>query len=304
MDDIIILYENEYLGTHTGLEKTLLKTLEKSENRGYHNIQIFLGSNLTAKRRKVEEKDIKDCNKFLKKCNINVFTHLPYVYNLAGSVKEKCYCWEDNTTINDYTTTCLESINYELQVLDKLNCNHKGCVLHIGSVGKLDKQKGLLKVAESINKLELNKLTNGSKLILETMVGAGGVLGTSFKELKIVYDNIIEKDKIGICIDTCHIFAEGNYELSKIEMINAMFKDFEDIFGMDKLSLIHLNDSKCECKSKKDRHEKIGFGCIFKEKEVAYYMLKKINDLKIPSVCETVEEDYDNIQILYQICKK
>ena len=190
----ITFYDNEFIGTHTGLEKTLYDTLKKSINRGYYNIQIFLGSSYTPKRRFVEKSDIEASNKLLNHYNINVFTHLPYVYNLAGSVKSNCLCWENNQEVNNYTNECIKSIQYELEVLDKLNCRVKGCVLHIGSVGKLSTDDGLKKVAESINKINFSGIKSNSKLILETMVGRGGVLGKTFYELKKVYD-MIENDK-------------------------------------------------------------------------------------------------------------
>ena len=307
----IIFYEHEYLGSHTGILKTLEDTVKQSIKNGYYNIQIFLGSSYSLKRRNISHDDIEKTNKLLKYNNINIFTHIPYVYNLAGSVKENCFCWnqtkigENNDVIrgqvpveqkvDNYVLECLKSIEYELEIIDKLDCKVKGCVIHIGSSGKLSSIEGLKRVAESINKINFNNIKS-CKLLLETMVGRGGVLGRTFDELKQVYDLIENKDRIGFCIDTCHVFSEGLYDLRKKDEIDKMFNDFDKVFGINKLELIHLNDSKTQFNSKQDRHERIGRGEIFKNIKSLQYLLKKINDYKISSVLETVEEDYDIIQ--------
>jgi deoxyribonuclease-4 len=133
------------------------------------------------------------------------------------------------------------------------------------------------------------------------MVGRGGVLGKSFQELRKVYDLINEKDRIGFCIDTCHVFAEGLYDLRQIKEIDRMFEDFDKIIGLDKLVLIHFNDSETEFCSKQDRHARIGFGEIFRDIKVAQYFMKKLEELKINSVLETEEDDYINVQMAYGI---
>jgi deoxyribonuclease-4 len=300
MNQTILFCDNEYLGTHTGIQKTLKETVERSIQKGFYNIQIFLGSSYTAKRRIVESKDINKTNKILKHYKLNVFTHLPYIYNLAGSVKHNCYCWDENKEVDGFVSTCLKSIEQELKTIDRLECESSGCVLHIGSVGKNDSNKGLEKVAESINKINFKEIKK-TKLILETMVGRGGVLGKSFQELRKVYDLINEKDRIGFCIDTCHVFAEGLYDLRQIKEIDRMFEDFDKIIGLDKLVLIHFNDSETEFCSKQDRHARIGFGEIFRDIKVAQYFMKKLEELKINSVLETEEDDYINVQMAYGI---
>ena len=111
--------ENELLGTHTSIEKTLFDTVVKSYKKGYYNIQIFLGSSYSPTRRIVSEEDIKKSNDFLKTHPINIFTHLPYVYNLASSVKKNTYVWDKDEEVNEYTEKCLKSIEYELNVISK-----------------------------------------------------------------------------------------------------------------------------------------------------------------------------------------
>lgn len=289
-------YENEYLGTHTGIEKTLCDTLVTSYKRGYYNIQIFMGSAYSVERRKVSDTDIQKCNELLSKYPIGIYTHLPYIYNLAASVKHNTYLWEGHDEIDEYAIKCLRSIEYELCILSQLHTDCKGCVLHIGSVGKLDVRKGLDKVIESINKIQFPR---DSYLLLETMVGRGGVLGTDYEQLRYIYDrvNVHNQPHIGFCIDTCHVFAEGLYHLQTVENIDLLFSDFDKTIGLDKLKLVHFNDSKVRCGEKKDLHMNINKGCIWNSVTSKYFceVLKKY---KIPSVLETTVEDYAVIQEL------
>ena len=292
----LFFYDHEYLGSHTGIKKTLEETIKESCKKCYYTIQIFLGSPYNLKRKDITKDDIIKSNNLLNQSNLNIFTHLPYIHNLAGSVKNNCLHWTGDHS-DTYILESLKSIEDEILFLDKLNCPRKGAVLHIGSSGKFDSNQGIEKVAISINKIKFNSHEkNPSKLILETMVGRGGVLGKTFYELKKVYDLVECKERIGFCIDTCHVFSEGLYDLRKKEEIDKMFNDFDAVIGLDKLSLIHLNDSKTEFNSKQDKHERIGSGEIFKNVKCLQYMLKKINDYKISTVLETVEEDYDVIQ--------
>jgi len=289
------IYTLSVNGTHTSILKTFYETVKTSNNKGYYNIQVFLGSPYNLTRKSFSEDDIKQTKQYLDRQYLTVFTHLPYVINLAGSVKLNNYCWNGDKTIDDYVTECIKTIEYECDLLGKIQPKHKGgCVLHIGSIGKLkDIEKGLRCVAQSINKINFTK--NSCKLILETMVGRGGVLGTSFEDLYKIY-NMLNEDKkefIGICIDTCHIFAEGLYKLDGKEDIDKMFNDFQKYFKLDKLSLFHLNDSICEHNSKQDRHSTLMKGCIWKDKvEGLKYFINRCKELNIPMVLETEESDY------------
>ena len=113
---------------------------------------------------------------------------------------------------------------------------------------------------------------------------------------------MIENDKkkyIGFCIDTCHIFSEGLYDLRRKEQILKMYEDFNQVIGLDKLTLIHLNDSKTEFSSKADKHARIGEGEIWGDINVFKYFLSKMKEYGISSVLETVEDDYKVVQNVF-----
>jgi deoxyribonuclease IV len=290
-------YRRENAGSSVSFEKTFLKTLKNSLEKGMYSIQFFLGSYISMNRSKITDDDFKDSNNLLKRYKINVFTHLPYVLNLcgkAGKLENEC-----KEALN-HTENSVNSIIYELDVISKLikDTNNKGgCVLHIGSIGTNKNRKGALDIViQNVNKI-LYKIEKGnSKLILETMVGRGGVIGNTFEELFYIYSQIENKDRVGICIDTCHIHAEGLYRLDTIENIDKLFNDFLELFPIDKLSLIHLNDSCFEFNCGKDRHQSLLNGHIWKQKTL-YYFIDRLEILNIPYVLETTEDDYLLLQL-------
>ena len=96
-------------------------------------------------------------------------------------------------------------------------------------------------------------------ILLETMSGKGTELGYKFEQIKYIIDNVTKKDRLGVCLDTCHIYSAG-YDI--VNELEAVIKDFDDIIGLDLLKVIHLNDTKHEFNSRKDRHANIGKGYI------------------------------------------
>lgn len=291
MNQSLFFSNEQSLGCHVSLKTTLLESLKNCCELGVYNPQFFFGSPYSATRRKFKQDDIEESNIFLKHSGLNVFTHLPYIYNLAGSVSNKklAYtgCKETDSLISSY----IKSIEEECNCVGNINCCKKGCVLHMGSVGKGgDWEEGCKTIAKSIN--NINFVSDSAPLLLETMVGKGGVLGKNYDELALVYSLVEDKDKIGFCLDTCHIFSEGNYDLGTINGIDKCFEDFDRILGLNKLSLVHLNDSCCEINSKADRHQSIGEGYVWKDKIESFrYFIKRCKQLNVPFVLETSLDD-------------
>lgn len=277
-----LLYD---IGAHTSFNGKIYETLFESVKYGMYATQFFMGNPQTTKRSKISEEDIKRCQKIIDRFPIYVFSHFPYISNLAGSVDS--LAWNGNIQQDIKTSAVIESLEYELSVLS--NFKNNGVVIHPGNYK--DREKGLKTIAKSINKINFS---NNSKLILENAAGQGVSLATTFTEIKYIIDNIEEEKKkhIGVCIDTCHLFSYGDYNLSKVEEVDRMFKDFEKIIGLNYLSLIHLNDSETPLKSKKDRHASIGDGHIWgKDKSSLNYLLDKTKYLNVPLILETTVAD-------------
>jgi len=284
MDEHIFISDSN-LGAHVQFSGTIYESLYYGIQKGCYSIQIFLGNPISLKRCVINEKDIINTKKLLKRFPTNIFTHFPFIANLSGTSKGSL-AWESDEKINNIILNCLNSIEYELDIMSKIGC---GVVIHPGSFP--DRKKGLLAISKSINKINFK---NNYKLILENADGQGNNLGTTFEELKYIYDNIDEnkKEYIGFCIDTCHIFAYGQYDISKLDNMKRMFNEFENIFGLKKLSLIHLNDSICNLGSKKDRHECLKNGLIWKENcESLLYLIDFCKSNNIPIILETHVND-------------
>lgn len=275
------------VGAHTDFNGFIYKTLEKSLSHGMYCTQFFMGNPKSCKRTIISDDDIDKSKKILEKFPIRVFSHFPYIANLCGSVKN--LAWQDNQeSKNDdiKLRVVLDSLEYELEILSRLN---GGVVIHPGTYP--DRKEGLATISKSINKINFSE---NSKLLLENSAGQGSSLATTFEEIKYIIDGIdIDKRKnIGVCIDTCHIYAYGTYDLSKKSEVDKMFCDFDKIIGKEYLTLIHLNDSICEKGSRKDRHACIAQGEIWKKDDSSlFYLLEQASDREIPCVLETEISD-------------
>lgn len=282
------------LGSHISYGGSLESMLESAWMCRANSVQFFMGAPLQVKRAKPTVEDIEYFNKNCK--GVNTFTHLPYLFNISGSVKHKANAWSGSPQVDHIVTAYLNGIQQELDVLHMLQTPRKGSVLHIGSTA-VSAESGLEAVAKSINKL---KLYPDTPLILETMVGRGGVLGKSYQELASVLKMVNQPECIKICIDTCHVFAEGNYNLSQLHDCEKMIIDFTSVFdSVDKLALFHVNDSKAGFGTHKDLHEYIAQGEIWKNDLSTFrWLIDWGVSHSVPLVLETDSSDIKNVNKL------
>ena len=281
------------LGSHIKFENSSIsQTLQSAYKYDCKSFQFFLGSNLSTKRSVLKDSDIQQFNKLNDMYKINCFSHLPYVHNLCGSIKHNQLAWQETETY-DKIFENIHSIQTELEQISKLNALHKGCVLHIGSCpSKYLRNDALISATKSINQI---KIPSNTYLLLETMVGRGGVIGSSFNELEQIIKNCSNAENIKICIDTCHVYANGNYNLSETLEVDRMFDEFQLLFDINKLGLIHLNDSKVEFNAKQDKHACIGQGKIWSNSDESYkHLMRRCSEMNLPVVLETDIEDLLN----------
>lgn len=232
-------------GAHVSTAGGVDKAAERAHKQGCEVMQIFVQSPQTFKTSKTTPKEVDNFLLSLKKCRIaRVYVHAPYLINLASP----------NNKIR-YGSIGLIRKNLE-------RASQFGCVslmTHIGSYGDGNKKKGLEVVIQSLRKI-LDGYTGSCQLLLELSAGSGGIIGSQFEEIKTILTTI-RSYPLGVCLDTAHIFASG-YPLDGKININQTLKTFEEIIGLSKLSVIHLNDSLTPFGSKKDRHADIGGGTI------------------------------------------
>lgn len=268
------------IGTHIPFVKTLSKTLQCAISSGMYSFQFFLGSPRSFSRTKLSGDDINTSKSVMDKYPMNIFTHAPYVYNIANNTKDN--------------TDCILSLENELKQVSSFG--GKGVVLHPGS--NVNKRKGITEISKNISKIEFK---DNYKLILENMAGQGNMIGSYLEDLRDI-KNQVDEDKrqfIGFCIDTAHIWGMGLYNLSEEKEIDKMFDDITSILGIENISLFHVNDSKAKFGSKLDRHILLCDGEIWgKGKgDALRYLFNKIKSYNIPIILET--DPSDIVKFLY-----
>jgi len=283
-------------GAHISFNGEILNSIKIAIDRGMTAVQIFLGNPKSIKRTTISDEDIACCNELIDRFPICVYSHFPYIANLAGSKNR--LAWSGDSYQDEKTQKIIKSLEYELQVLSRLNTD-TGVVIHPGN--HVNKNDGLKTISNTINMIEF---PGNSMLLLENCAGAGTGLATTFKEIKTIIDEIdLEKrDYVGVCVDTAHIYGVGEYDLSKAEEVERMFIEFDLIIGLDKFKLLHLNDSKVPLKSRKDRHAMLGTGYIWGDDFTSLiYLLQKCKELNIPLILETHSMDMFVLYELYEI---
>ncbi|WP_182185907.1 deoxyribonuclease IV [Pectinatus frisingensis] len=193
--------------------------------------------------KKIDEEDITKFNAFCRENNIiKLVAHAPYTLN-ACSGRENIRQFAKETMADD-----LKRMEY---VPDNYYNFHPGS--HVGQ----GVQIGIRQIAECLNVILLPE--QRTTVLLETMAGKGTEIGRSFEEIRAIIDKVLLQDKIGVCLDTCHVF-DGGYDI--VNDLDGVVQQFDNIIGLHRLKAIHLNDSKNSMGSHKDRHEKIGAGNI------------------------------------------
>lgn len=232
--------------------------------------------------------DLDDLNNFIKLSEENNFSyivaHAPYTLNAASSTPY----------IREFA---IKVFNEDLDILEKLPKVYYN--FHPGSHVGQGEEVGIKLIIDALN--QVLRPEQKTMVLLETMAGKGSEIGYSFSQIKSIIDGVNLKDKIGVCLDTCHVFDAG-YDLNNF--LDEVLNEFDSIIGLDHLKAIHLNDSKNTLGSRKDRHEKIGQGNLTLstfEKIINHPLLKEL-----PFILETpndLDGYKDEISLLKGMCK-
>ena len=235
------------IGRHLSISNGIDKAVEYTPEINANSLQIFTKSPRSWKNKTLSENEIENTKSNLKKYNIKGFVvHSSYLVNLA-TPKEDLYNKSLNEIINDY------------RLANKLSADY--FVFHPGNYVSSTKDEGIKRIIDGINKI-INEVKNPTtKLLIENTAGAGTEIGSTISELAQILDGLNSLKNIGICLDLCHLFAAG-YNINTKKGIDDLIKEVDNMIGLEKLNLIHLNDSKFEINTNKDRHEHIGKGKI------------------------------------------
>lgn len=273
--------DNLIIGSHVSFKKDtqIIGSIEEALKYNANTFMFYTGAPQNTARSPINVDLIEQGKKLMQENNIdinNVIVHAPYIINLA------------NTNNLDFSISFLkqEIERVELLGITKL-------VLHPGSHVGEGIEKGLENIIFCLNHV-INENTK-CNICLETMAGKGSELGTNFNQIKTIIDGVIYNDKIKVCLDTCHINDAG-YDLNNIDEI---IQQFDKIIGLDKLAVIHINDSKNEINAHKDRHENFGLGTIGFDNLIKIIYNPKLKN--VPKILETpyVSKDDNTKERLY-----
>ena len=262
--------EKLIIGSHVSFNKEegLLGSVKEALNYDSNTFMFYTGAPQNTIRAKIDEKTTKEGQKLMLDKNIDindVIIHAPYIVNLANNKDENKF---------DF------SINFLKQELKRAEIlGIKKVVLHPGSHVGLGKEEGLKNIINALN-IILDK-KEGPIICLETMAGKGTELGKTFEEIKTIIDGVKNKERLLVCLDTCHLNDAG-YDLNDLD---RLLDNFDKIIGLNKIGCIHINDSKNEKGAHKDRHENIGFGTIGFEKKIKIIYNEKLKE--VPKILET-----------------
>ena len=173
---------------------------------------------------------------------------------------------------------------HHIFLTEELNrCNQLGIkyiVLHPGSHVGVGVEEGINNISDGLNKVFMNNHSE-CMILLETMAGKGTEIGRNFEELKQIIDNVENSERLGVCLDTCHLNDSG-YNITDFDQV---LEEFDQIIGIDKIKCIHINDSKNDLGAQKDRHENIGYGTIGFDNLLSVIYNTKLEN--IPKILET-----------------
>ena len=222
------------------------------------------------KAKEIDEKDVEKFLIFAKKHEFGkIVAHAPYTMNLCAA-KEDVRSFSKEMLLDDLKRMEYTPYNY-------YNF-HPGA--HVGQGA----EKGIALIAEALN--EALKPEQTTTVLLETMAGKGTEVGRTFEELREILDRVELNDKMGVCLDTCHVW-DGGYDI--VNDLDGVLNEFDRVIGLDRLKAVHFNDSMNDCGSHKDRHAKIGEGKIGAEamRRVALHPLLEGR----PFILETPNDD-------------
>ena len=236
---------------------------------GANTFQFFTRNPRGGQAKPIDENDIKEFFKYSQEYGISIIlAHSPYTLN-ACSADENIRAFAKNTMADD------------LRRMEYTPGNYYN--FHPGSHVGQGVEQGIEYIAEMLNEILTKEQT--TIVLLETMAGKGSEVGRNFEEIKAIMDKVELKEKLGVCLDTCHVW-DGGYDI--VSNFDAVLDEFDKIIGLDKLKAIHLNDSKNDIGSHKDRHEKIGEGKIGLEAITKIINNERIKEL--PFFLETPNE--------------
>jgi deoxyribonuclease-4 len=257
------------IGSHVGFKTDqLLGSVKEALSYEANTFMFYTGAPQNTLRKPIDSNYTKQAWDLMKANGIdinNVICHAPYIVNLANKEKN----W-------DFSINFIRS---ELKRCDEMGITKM--VLHPGNAVGMTKEEGISNIVEALNIIIDDNAK--CKILLETMAGKGTECGCTLEEMESLIKGINNQSRIGVCLDTCHLHDSG----ININEFDLYLDNFDKKIGLNKIECVHINDSKNELASHKDRHENIGFGYIGFDS-----LLSVINNDKLKEVPKILETPY------------
>jgi len=278
-------------GAHESIAGGVFNAVIRGRKATCDTIQIFNKSSNQWRAKELETDVVDEFFRRIEETGVTVsVSHTSYLINIASP----------DPALNKKSYLALKEEMERCEILKIPNL-----VFHPGSHVGSGEETGMDKIATNINKLFTDLPDGTVRLLLETTAGQGSNLGYSFEQLALMIDKVDDKSRVGVCLDTCHIFAAG-YPITDPKDYKKTMKQFDDIIGLNNLYIIHANDSLREFGTRKDRHEHIGKGHIGLEAFRNFVNDKRLKN--IPMILETpkdeeLTEDIENLKVLRSLVK-
>ncbi|WAA11478.1 deoxyribonuclease IV [Fervidibacillus halotolerans] len=234
------------IGSHVSMAgpKMLLAASEEAVSYGANTFMIYTGAPQNTRRKKIEDLNIEAGLLHMKENGIEeIVVHAPYIINIGNTTNPRTFALG------------VDFLQKEIERTEAIGA--KQIVLHPGAHVGAGEQVGLKKIIEGLNEV-LSRDTK-VQISLETMAGKGSELGKTFEELAMIIEGVTYNERLSVCFDTCHTHDAG-YNVK--EDFDGVLNEFDKIIGIERINVLHINDSKNPMGSRKDRHENIGFGYI------------------------------------------
>lgn len=272
------------LGSHVSMsgKKMLLASSEEAVSYGANTFMIYTGAPQNTRRKPLEELNIEAGTEHMKEHGIaDIVVHAPYIINIGNTQKPATF---------ELGVDFLRSEIERTQVIGA-----KQIVLHPGAHVGAGEEAGIKKIIEGLN--EVLTKEHDVQIALETMAGKGSEIGKTFEELAQIIDGVTHNERLSVCMDTCHLHDAG-YDV--VQDFDGVLNEFDKMIGVDRIKVVHVNDSKNPKGARKDRHENIGFGHI--GFDALHYVIHHPQLSELPKILETpyVGEDKKNKKAPYK----
>jgi len=234
------------VGFHVSISKSLDLAVDRASELGCTTFQMFTRNPRGWKYTNLDEEEVRLFREKRGKAGYGkIVVHMPYLPNLASPQR---------ATMKRSRASLVEEVR---------RCGIIGAdylVVHLGSHLGKGSLAGVKNVSQASSEA-IDANDNDTTILLETNAGKKNCVGARFEEIRLILDQIPQRKRVGVCFDTCHVFAEG-FDLASEEAVSRTMGIFDDIVGLRELKVFHLNDSKAPLGSNTDRHEHIGMGSI------------------------------------------